>query len=171
MLTEIFWPAVDVAQTRDHQLLVTDGKTFFFEERKDSVTDVQWTQTGIPAFHVHNRDPKGRFEIEKWVFSDSDRDAVFQHYKIHRQQAGLKFTFHHNPSVENTPLGDSALASLGEGPGAGLYASAGDQATGGCLFDRPEASVGGVRAERKRWVSSDKPALQIRQLLQTCHRR
>ena len=128
VLTEIFWPAVDVAQTRDHQLLVTDGKSFFFEERKNSITDVQWTHTGIPAFHVQNRDPKGRFEIEKWIFTDPDRDAVFQHYKIHRQQPGLRFYLHHNPSVENTPLGDSALASLGEGPGAGLYAWQDDQA-------------------------------------------
>ncbi len=35
ILTEIYWPSVDLPQTRDLQFLITDGKTFFHEEKRD----------------------------------------------------------------------------------------------------------------------------------------
>lgn len=68
VLSEVMWPTVDVAQVRDHQFLVTDGKTFFFEERKDSISSAFWIEKGIPAFQVVNRDPQGRFAIERSNF-------------------------------------------------------------------------------------------------------
>ncbi len=122
VLTEVYWPTVDVAQVRDHQFLVTDGKSLFFEERNNSTTEVEWLEPGVPAFRVTNKDPQGRFEIERTVFSDPDRDVVLQHIKITRHIDGLQFYLLHNPSVANTPLGDNAQAELSASPGQGLYA-------------------------------------------------
>jgi len=122
VLTEVYWPTVDIAQVRDSQLLVTDGKTFFYEERNDSKTEVTWIHSGVPAYKVVNRDPAGRFEIERTIFTDPDRDVVLQHMKITRHKDGLKFYLLHNPSVASTPLGDNAQASISDAPGAGLYA-------------------------------------------------
>ena len=34
IVTEIYYPHVDTPQTRDVQILITDGKTFFHEEKK-----------------------------------------------------------------------------------------------------------------------------------------
>lgn len=128
VLTEVFWPTLDNPQTRDTQFLVTDGKSFFFEERKDSVTTVKWIQTGVPGFHIVNRDKQNRFEIERWVVSDPDRQVVLQKIRIKRFQAGLRFYLHHNPAAGNSPMGDTAWASVGKAPGAGMMAWQGGEA-------------------------------------------
>ena len=132
VLTEVFWPTIDTPQIRDSQFLITDGKTFFSEERKSTQSSVTWLASGVPAFHVVNRDPKNRFTIEKTIFSDPDRNCVIQRVRISRYASGLKFFLLHNPAVENSPLGDSAVVSVENGgisaPGAGLFAWQGEQA-------------------------------------------
>jgi glucoamylase len=122
VLSEVFWPTIDTPQVKDSQFLVTDGSTFFFEERKDSLTDVAWIKPGVPAYHVVNREKQNRFQIERYVFTDPDRDVVFQHIKITRNVSGLRFFLLHKPNVGATPMDDSALASTGQSVAAGLYA-------------------------------------------------
>ncbi|WP_437282980.1 glycoside hydrolase family 15 protein [Sorangium sp. So ce375] len=122
ILTEVFWPTNDTAQTRDSQLLVTAAGGGLFEERRDARRRVRWIERGVPAFRVITEDPGGRFRIEKIVFADPDRDVVLQRLTITRKVGGLRFFVLHNPSAGNTPLGDSALASTGDAPGAGLFA-------------------------------------------------
>lgn len=140
VITEVFWPTVDTAQVRDHQFLVTDGSSFFFEERKDAQTSVTWLADGVPAFRILNRDPLGRFEIERTVFTDPDRDVLLQRIKIIRHVAGLTFFLLHNPAVGNTPMGDTAFASLGASPGPGLFAWQNDQAQA-VVFSIPPRQV------------------------------
>ncbi|KYF88029.1 hypothetical protein BE17_34625 [Sorangium cellulosum] len=122
VLTEVYWPTNDTAQTRDSQLLVTGGGKGLFEERRDARRSVSWIEDGVPAFRVITEDPGGRFTIEKTIFADPDRDVVLQRLKITRRVRGLRFFVLHNPGVGNTPLGDSAMASTGGAPGAGLFA-------------------------------------------------
>ncbi|WP_437627924.1 glycoside hydrolase family 15 protein [Sorangium sp. So ce1151] len=122
ILTEVYWPTNDTAQTRDSQLLVTGAGKGLFEERRHARRSVSWVEEGVPAFRVITADPGGRFTIEKTVFADPDRDVVLQRLKITRRVRGLRFFVLHNPGVGNTPLGDSAMASTGEAPGAGLFA-------------------------------------------------
>ncbi|XXX82534.1 glycoside hydrolase family 15 protein [Sorangium sp. So ce134] len=122
VLTEVYWPTNDTPQTRDSQLLVTGGGRGLFEERRGARRSVAWIEVGVPAFRVITEDPGGRFRIEKTVFADPDRDVVLQRLKITRHVGGLRFFVLHNPGAGNTPLGDSAMASTGEAPGAGLFA-------------------------------------------------
>jgi glucoamylase len=139
-LTEVFWPTADTAQVIDSQFLVSDGSSFLYEERRNSQTQVVWLEKGVPAYKVTNTDPEGRFVIEKTVFTDPDRDVVVQHVKILKAVPGLKFYYLHKPSVGNTPLGNSAFASMGRDPGMGLYAYQGDQAQA-LLFSIPLKEV------------------------------
>lgn len=122
VLSEVFWPSADTAQVRDSQFLVTDGHSFFFDERTMAVSTVSWLKPGVPAFRIVNRDPESRFEIERILFADPDRNVVVQRIKITRTQAGLKFYLHHNPSVGNTPFGDNALVGQRRGHGNGMFA-------------------------------------------------
>ncbi|WP_437594330.1 glycoside hydrolase family 15 protein [Sorangium sp. So ce1000] len=122
ILTEVFWPTNDTPQTRDSQLLVTAPGRRLFEERRDARRSVHWIEEGVPAFRVITEDPGGRFRIVKTLFADPDRDVVLQRLKITRKVRGLRFFVLHNPSAGNTPLGDSAIASTGDAPGAGLFA-------------------------------------------------
>jgi glucoamylase len=123
VLSEVFWPTVDRPQVKDSQFLVTDGQGFFFEERQNSVTQVGWVKPGVPAFTIINRERQNRFQIEKTIFSDPDRDVVIQHVRITRNVPGLNFFILHKPNVGATPMDDTAVASDGErGIAAGLYA-------------------------------------------------
>jgi glucoamylase len=157
ILTETYWPSIDNPQIRDSQILVTDGSTFLYEERKDSETTIEWVKSGVPAFKIRNRDPQHRFEIERVIFTDPDRDVVVQKIRISRYVEGLHFYLLHNPSVANTPLGNSALASDGrEGPGAGLFAWQGDQAQA-VLFSIPLKAVSaGFALENDGWSDLDR---------------
>jgi glucoamylase len=113
ILTEVFWPTLDRKQTRDTQFLVTDGRSFMSEERQQTYSSVTWLETGVPAFQVVTRDPLSRYRIEKTVWSHPSRPVVLQRVRFVRLQGGLRLHVLHNPSVANTPYGDSARATLG----------------------------------------------------------
>ena len=49
----------------DLQFLVTDGQSWFREERRDTLSEVHWLEDGVPAFRITSRDLAGRFTIEK----------------------------------------------------------------------------------------------------------
>ncbi len=44
ILNEIYYPTIDRPQTRDLQFLVTDGQTFFHEEKRDLVTKIDYIE-------------------------------------------------------------------------------------------------------------------------------
>jgi glucoamylase len=120
VLTEVFWPTLDRKQTRDTQFLVTDGRSFMSEERQQTTSSVEWVEEGVPAFRVVTRDPRSRFRIEKTIWSHPSRPVVLQRVRFVRLQSGLRLHVLHNPSVANTPFGDSARASMGAE--SGLFA-------------------------------------------------
>lgn len=75
-LTEIYWPTIDRPQIRDVQFLVTDGESFFQEERRDLETTTELIEEHVPGFKVVNTDPDGRYRIVKEIVSAPDHDAV-----------------------------------------------------------------------------------------------
>ena len=108
--SEIYWPTLDRKQIRDIQYLVSDGKEFFFEERTQSVARVTWIEKGVPAFKIVTGDRHSQFEIEKLLFTDPDRDTFVMKTRFRALKPGLKLYVLINPSVANTPFGDSASA-------------------------------------------------------------
>ena len=70
IVNEIYYPCIDQPNTRDLQLLVTDGETFFHEERRDLEHSLTYPEKGALAYQIVNRDPAGRYEIRKTVISD-----------------------------------------------------------------------------------------------------
>src|SRR5205085_6597915 len=81
ILNEVYFPRVDTACTRDFGLLVTDGKSFFSEEKRHCSFEVAPFEPGVPAFRLRNTELGGRYRIEKEVFADPHRNVVLQ--KIH----------------------------------------------------------------------------------------
>jgi len=78
ILNEIYFPRVDMACTRDFGLLVTDGKSFFSEEKRHCNFEVAPFEPGVPAFRLRNTELGGRYRIEKEVFADPHRNVVLQ---------------------------------------------------------------------------------------------
>jgi glucoamylase len=89
IFNEIYYPQLDQACTRDLGLIVTDGRDFFSEEKRDTRCDLNWLQDGVPAFRLVNSQREGRYRIEKEILADPRRDAVMQHTRFIPQRGGI----------------------------------------------------------------------------------
>ncbi|HKW16824.1 MAG TPA: glucan 1,4-alpha-glucosidase [Terriglobales bacterium] len=78
ILNEIYFPRVDMACTRDMGLLVTDGQSYFSEEKRHCKFEVSPVEHGVPAFRLSNTELSGKYRIEKEVFADPHRNVVLQ---------------------------------------------------------------------------------------------
>src|ERR1700734_928302 len=82
-LNEIYYPTIDRPQTRDMELLFTDGETFFHEEKRDlPYEDFQYIDSTAPAVRVSASDPQGRFSVTKEFISDPHHPVVLMNVKI-----------------------------------------------------------------------------------------
>jgi len=82
IFNEIYYPRVDQACIRDLEMLVTDGKDFFSEEKRHTQTETQRPAEQVPAYHLTNICNLGRYQIEKDILSDPQRDVVLQRTKF-----------------------------------------------------------------------------------------
>jgi glucoamylase len=82
ILNEVYYPTVDSPQTRDLQYLITDGETFFHEEKRDLVSELEYVDLHAPAFRITNRDPQGRYRIVKEVLADPHLPCVLVHTRL-----------------------------------------------------------------------------------------
>src|SRR5690349_22753330 len=78
ILNEVYYPRVDQACTRDLGLIITDGHSFFSEEKRDANSTIRPIAEGVPAFTVTSVCNQKRYQIEKLVFADPRRDVVLQ---------------------------------------------------------------------------------------------
>ncbi len=78
ILNEIYFPRVDQACTRDMGLIVTDGSSYFAEEKRDCSFQNNAIEPGVPVYELINTDLQGRFWIEKEIFTDPYRNVVLQ---------------------------------------------------------------------------------------------
>jgi glucoamylase len=82
IVTEAYCPTIDRAQLRDLQLVVTDGRTFVHEERRHTDTTTEPIAPGALGYRVINRDPHGRYRIEKTVITDPHYPCLLQRVRI-----------------------------------------------------------------------------------------
>jgi glucoamylase len=82
ILNEVYYPRVDQACLRDLGLIVTDGHTFFSEEKRDAASVTTWVEPGVPAFRLTNTCRSGRYRIEKEIVTDPRRDVVLQEIRF-----------------------------------------------------------------------------------------
>ena len=78
ILNEIYYPRIDIANTRDFGFIVTDGNDFFSEEKRSTKNKIKYLAEGIPAFKLENTCVRNFYKIEKEIITDPDRDSVLQ---------------------------------------------------------------------------------------------
>src|SRR2546430_12049314 len=78
ILNEIYFPRVDQACTRDQGLIVTDGSSYFSEEKRHCKFENVPLEPGVPVYELTNTELQGRYRIEKEVLSDAYRNVVLQ---------------------------------------------------------------------------------------------
>ncbi|MEE2744619.1 MAG: glycoside hydrolase family 15 protein [Bdellovibrionota bacterium] len=105
ILSEVYFPTIDQAQIKDSQFLVTDGKTFFSEEKKDLVHNVKVIHPGL--VQMINEDPKKKFSIRHTFFTLGDSSTLIDEVIIKTKVDGLKFFLLTNPHLKNNASRDN----------------------------------------------------------------
>ncbi|MGA9543241.1 MAG: glucan 1,4-alpha-glucosidase [Candidatus Sulfotelmatobacter sp.] len=89
ILNEVYFPRVDQACTRDLGFLVTDGRSFFSEEKRHCTFENCPFEPGVPAFELTNTEIGGRYRIHKEVFTDPYRNVLLQKIRFEPLQGQL----------------------------------------------------------------------------------
>jgi glucoamylase len=111
ILTEIYYPTIDHPQIRDAQFLITDGETFFHEERRALTSEVVRLEEETLGFRCTSQDPKGRYQLIKEVISDPHQSCVLVNTKFVVPEAWrgkLQIYFLLAPHLEVGGWGNSA---------------------------------------------------------------
>ncbi|HEX6941609.1 MAG TPA: glycoside hydrolase family 15 protein, partial [Gemmatimonadaceae bacterium] len=82
MVNEVYYPTVDRPQIRDLQYLVTDGTSFFHDERRHSSADTEYLRHGALGVKVRRTDAEGRYTIEKEIITDPERACLLIRTRI-----------------------------------------------------------------------------------------
>jgi len=81
-LNEIYFPTIDRPQTRDMELLFTDGESFFHEEKRDFEYEFSYIDPGAPACRVVTTAPGGLYKVTKEFISNPHHPVVLMNVKI-----------------------------------------------------------------------------------------
>jgi len=73
---EVYYPRIDRPQIRDFQFLITDGETFFHEEKRDLIHRIEYIERHTLGYRIESADKEGRYRIIKEVISDPHEPCV-----------------------------------------------------------------------------------------------
>jgi glucoamylase len=87
ILDEVYYPRVDQANTRDFGLVIIDAgapdqEPFFSEEKRDAGSVVHLLAAGVPGYRLINTCSRGRYQIEKTIVTDPERDVIVQRVRF-----------------------------------------------------------------------------------------
>ena len=90
ILNEVYFPTIDSPQIRDLQYLVTDGETFFHEERRDLQTKLEYLDEHVLGYRITNSDPANRYRIVKEIIADPHLPCVLIHTRLEGEEEFVK---------------------------------------------------------------------------------
>ncbi len=112
IINEIYYPGIDQACTRDMGMIVTDGTSFFSEEKRHTASGITYLADGVPGFSLVNTCNQGRYKIYKEILADPGRSSVLQWTRFVPIQ-GDKKEYHLYallaPHIGNRGYGNSAV--------------------------------------------------------------
>lgn len=118
IVTETMFGLIHEAQIKELQFLVK-GDGFLDVENTDTQSRIEYLHTdsaGRPlslAYKIVNRDIEGKYEIEKHIFTDPDRDALFMRVMFTAYEADITPYLFLNPHMNNTGSNDIATVTGG----------------------------------------------------------
>src|SRR4030067_489059 len=110
IITEVYYPTVDRPQVRDLQFLISDGKTFFHEEKRHLNSETERLSPNLLGYRVKNSDPEGRYAIIKEIIANPHQPCVLQRTRITGNEdfiAGLSFYVLCAPHLEGGGAGNN----------------------------------------------------------------
>jgi glucoamylase len=89
-ITEVYYPTIDSPQIRDLQFLVTDGETFFHDERRSFTGTIDCIAGAALGFEVANREREGRYGIHKTILGDPHQNCLLVRTRLEAPTELLK---------------------------------------------------------------------------------
>ncbi|MGK5089181.1 glycoside hydrolase family 15 protein, partial [Bdellovibrionota bacterium FG-2] len=117
ILTEVYYPTVDHPQVGDLQFVVTDGVSFFSEQKRDTNSQVSYRDDGM-AVVVRGVQKDERYSFEQVYVADTEAPVVRVHTRFVPHQSGLRLFVLFKPALDYTGAGDLGFANP-----QGLFAS------------------------------------------------
>lgn len=90
ILSEVYYPTIDSPQIRDLQFVMSDGQTFFHDERRNLDSTVEYLDDHGLGLRVINSDRQGRYRLIKEIISDPHGDCVLIHTRLEGEPAFLE---------------------------------------------------------------------------------
>ena len=82
IVTEVYYPTVDRPRLRDLQYPITDGKSFFHDEKRNLQSKLEHLPDHGLGYRCTNSDPAGHYSIVKEVIVDPHLACVLQYTKL-----------------------------------------------------------------------------------------
>jgi len=82
IITEVYYPTVCRPQLRDLQYLISDGKSFFHDEKRHLKHKFERLSDHALGYRCTNSDPDGRYAIVKEIITDPHVACVLQRTKV-----------------------------------------------------------------------------------------
>jgi glucoamylase len=82
VVTEVYYPTVDRPQLRDLQYLVTDGRSWFHEEKRHLISTTQRFPGPALGYRIRSSDPGGLYAIDKEVIADPHLPCLLQRTRL-----------------------------------------------------------------------------------------
>lgn len=82
ILNEIYYPTIDRPQVRDMEFLITDGETFFHEDKRDLGHTFSYIDPDALGVRITSSDPEKRYKLTKELISDPHFPVVLIHVRI-----------------------------------------------------------------------------------------
>ena len=90
ILTEVFYPTIDTPQIRDLQFLVTDGRTFFHDERRNTRSTIDCVDDAALGFDIVNVADRKLYTIRKTVIGHPHNDCVLLRTRLEADPETLR---------------------------------------------------------------------------------
>ncbi len=143
------------------QYMVSDGETFFHDERRNTISTIEVIDPDALGFKITNKDPDGRYVIEKQIIGDPHLNCLLMHTKFTvapEWQGRLASVRHLRAAPEHRRLAQQRRSDASQRPAFP------DRHTATTFTWRWERDSGFVQAllrirGRQRWL--DRPGAQL----------
>ncbi len=135
VMSEVYFPRVDVASTKSLQVVVTDGRTFTDVEEADTRHRVRLLDRRSLSYRQVNTDLDGRYRVVKTYLTDRERETVVLRLRVVSLDGGAYRAY----VLHDPHLADSGLHDTGRSVGRRLVATdtSGDVPVSSALAARP----------------------------------
>jgi glucoamylase len=81
-VTEVYYPTIDSPQIRDLQFLITDGESFFHDERRNFIGDIDCVSEAALGFELTKREEQGRYRLHKTILGDPHQTCLLMQTRL-----------------------------------------------------------------------------------------